>query len=351
MIRPARETALLFPTGGYHWPGMGADIAASPRRDVFARAEAAILPHGVPPGSLRRLMSGENQARRVRTPEGWSWDGDFPLSMVAQMALGVALAEAWIEHHGPPRLLAGESMGELAAYAVAGALPLEEAARLTHQWARDLQAASDRLSLRMAVIEDLSIEEVETLPAHLEARVVVTEAPGLCVVALPAAHLQDLGREVIRRGGHTLVSNNPCAAHEPRLAEARDIWSAHSGLLATLSFSPTKTTVLATLDPGATLETPADLRANREETSFRPVHWGETLRRLPDLGVRRAVIFGPSSAGYAFRKLRAGVPECAELRLATIGTLARTGGKVAGRHPPANRSGAPHARALEEGSS
>jgi malonyl CoA-acyl carrier protein transacylase len=330
MICPAQETALLFPNGGYHWPGMGADIAATPRREVFARAEAALRPHGVSSGSLLRLMAGENQARRVRTPEGWTWDGDFPLSMVAEMALGVALAQAWVEHHGPPRLLAGESMGELAAYAVAGALSLEEAARLTHRWATALQLASDRLNLRMAVIEDLPIEEVAALPAHLEASVVVTEAPGLCVVAVPAAHLHDLDREVTRRGGHTLVSNNPCAAHEPRLADSRDVWKTHSGLLATLAFSPPRMTLLATLDPGATLETPADLRANRDETTFRRVRWGETLRQLPDLGVRRVVIFGPSSAGYAFKKLRAGVPECAGLRLGVIGNLARTGVRVAG---------------------
>ncbi len=325
MDHSAQSTALLFPTGGYHWAGMGADIALTPRREVFARAEAAVMPFGVAPGSLPRLMSGEDQARRVRTSEGWRWEGNFPLSMVAQLALGVALADAWIERHGAPRALAGESMGELTAYAVAGALSLEEAARLTYRWAVDLQTASDRLGLRMSVIEDLSIEEIESLPANLEARVVVSEAPGLCVVALPATSLEELDREALRRHGHTLVSNNPCAAHESRLARAGDVWAAHSEFLTTLSFAAPEIPLLGTLNPGAPLETPASLLANRHDTTFQRVRWDETLRRLPDLGVRRALIFGPASAGYAYKKLRASDSTCARLRFATIPTLASAG--------------------------
>lgn len=321
MAALAQETALLFPTGGYHWPGMGTDVVATPRRAVFERAEAALSLYDVPPGSLRRLMSGEDQARRVRTPNGWSWTGDFALSMVAQLALGAALADAWVERHGPPRALAGESMGELAAYAIAGALSLEDAARLAYRWARDLQIASNRLDLRMAVVEDLPLSEVESLPAHLEAGVVVTEAPRLCVVALPSHRLDDLDREVILRHGHTLVSNNPCAAHEPRLANARDIWEAHDSFLATLPFSPARLPLLGTLNPGIPLETPEALRTNRRDTTFHRVRWDETLRRLPELGVRCVVIFGPASAGYAFKKLRSGAPECAGMRLETMGTL------------------------------
>jgi malonyl CoA-acyl carrier protein transacylase len=332
MTRPSHDAVLLFPTGGYHWPGMGGDVAASARREVFDRVEAAILDLGVPSGALLRLMAGANQARRVPTPEGWSWTGDFPLSVTAKLALDVALAQSWIERHGAPPLIAGESMGELAAYAVAGAISLEEAARLAYRWADDLQRASDRLNLRMAVVEDLAPGEVEALPASLEANVVVTEAPALCVVALPADRLEDLDSAVLRSHGHTLVSNNPCAAHDPRLAEAREVWDAHSRFLATLSFSATRLPLLSTLAPGTWLDTPASLLANRHDTTFRRVRWDETLRFLPDFGVRVAVVFGPPSAGYAFRKLRASVRECVGIRLATIGTLegAAAGVEVSG---------------------
>lgn len=317
-----RNTALLFPTGGYQWPGMGADLDDTPSRLVLDRADAALAAVGVAPGSLRRLMAGDGQARRVQVGGSWAWTGDFPLTMAAQMALGVALADHWIDRHGPPAVVAGESMGELAAYAIAGALPFEEAVVLTYRWAADLQAASDRLGLRMAVVEDLADGEVVALPASLEASVVVAEAPQLCVVALPGDRLGALEREVERRGGHTLVSNNPCAAHEPRLAAAADIWQAHEAFLADLRYREPTLPLLGTLARGTELATPAQLQANRRDTTFQRVLWDDVVRRLPGLGVRRAVVFGPASAGYAFKKLRAAEPACRGLRLVTAATLA-----------------------------
>ena len=322
MIPTNRDTALLFPTGGYQWPGMGADVDLTPRRLLLDRADAALLAAGVAPGSLRRLMTGDGQARRLQVDGGWAWAGDFPLTMAAQMALAAALAAHWIDRHGPPAVVAGESMGELAAYAVAGALPLEEAVLLTYRWAADLQAASDRLGLRMAVVEDLAVDEVAALPAELEASVVVIEAPGLCVVAVPSDRLVALAAEVERRGGHTLVSNNPCAAHEPRLAAAADIWCAHEAFLGGLCYAEPSLPLLGTLAAGARLAAPADLLANRRDTTFQTVLWDDVVRRLPDLGVRRAVVFGPASAGYAFKKLRAAEPACRGMRLVTAATIA-----------------------------
>lgn len=316
------ETALLFPTGGYHWPGMGSDLLASPRREVFTRAEDALCASGVAPGALVRVLAGEGQARRVRTEDGWTWDGDFPLSMVAQMALNVALAGLWCERNDSPRVLAGESMGELAAYCVAGALSLEDAAVLTYRWASDLQAASDVLGLRMAVIEDLDADDAAELTDRLEARVVVTEAPRLCVVALPATRLVELEQQVAARGGHILVSNNPCAAHDPRLAAVTAVWDDHARYLATIDFTAPCLPLLDTLAPGAQLKDPAALRRNREDTSFHCVRWDETLRQLPAFRVRRVVMFGPPSCGYGFKKFRAGEPACASLRLATVAAAA-----------------------------
>jgi malonyl CoA-acyl carrier protein transacylase len=322
-----QETALLFPTGGYHWPGMGADVDATYRREIFDRAQDALAPVGVVPGALRRLMAGHGQARRARDEGGWSWSGDFPLSMVAQMALGVALAEEFIEHYGPPRVLAGESMGELAAYCVAGALALEDTALLTYRWAADLQTASARLGLRMAVIEDLAEAEVGQLPRGLEGNVVVAESPHLLVMALPSGCLDELDRAVIHAGGHTLVSNNPCAAHEPRLAGAAEIWEEHERFLSTLPFRMPRIPLLSTLFPGELLAEAEALRKNRVDTTFLRVRWDEVLRGLPALGIRRVVQFGPASSGYALKKFRSEDPAFAPMRISIVATLAALAGR------------------------
>jgi len=46
---PADQTALLYPTGGYHWPGMGSDIDTSPWRDTFDQVERALQPFEIEP--------------------------------------------------------------------------------------------------------------------------------------------------------------------------------------------------------------------------------------------------------------------------------------------------------------
>jgi acyl transferase domain-containing protein len=319
------ETVLSFPTGGYCWPGMGTELAASPFASVPEGAEAALRTLGVPDGALRRLMAGEGQVRRVRAGDGWEWTGDFPLSMVAQTVVGTALARALIEERGPPRLLVGESMGEIAAYCVAGVLSIEEATRLTFRWARDLERASAELGeLRMAVVEELDEGELEALPAALAARIVVSEAPRLLVVALPADRLGALEVEVSRRGGRTLVSNNRCAAHEPRLAGAGAIWAAHAELVAALPLAPPALPLVSTLDPGAPLAEVEALRQNRLDTTFVRVRYGETVAGVVAAGVRAVVQLGPPASLYALKRLRRETPALAGVRLFAVSRLAGT---------------------------
>lgn len=319
---PPAATALLFPAGGYLWPGMGADLEGSARQIVVDRVDEALATQGVRRGSLRGVMAGDRQARRNRDAEGWRWTGDFPLSMAAQFTLGTALAQEFLDRHGTPGALAGESMGDLAACAVAGALPLEEAAILTWRWARDLAAASDSLGLRMAVIEDLDERQIAALPRELGATIVVAEAPGLQIVALPVSQLDALEREVSRLGGRTIVSNNHCAAHEPRLAAAAGIWEEHERFLDRLAFAPPRIPLAATLHPPGTLQSAAQIRRTRSETTFMRVRWSETILALAAQGITRVILFGPASSGYALRKLRSADPAIAHLRIRVAGTLA-----------------------------
>lgn len=315
------RTAFLYPTGGYQWPGMGAEIAGSRWRHVIDRVEAALLGLDVPRGALPRLMAGENQARRERAQDGWRWTGDFPLSMVAQTALGVSLSLARIELHGPPAMVAGESMGELAAMCIAGGLSIEETVVLTYRWARDLAKASDRLGLRMSVVEGLDEGETNRLAADVEANIVVSESTHLFVVALPAHRLDELERVVAARGGRSLVSSNHCAAHEPRLASDAATWDAHERFLRGLAFAPPAIPLPSTLHPGTLLGTADALRRNRVETSFHRVRWHETLLHLREQGIGRFILFGPMSCGYALKKLRAEDDRLAGVRIKIIPSL------------------------------
>jgi acyl transferase domain-containing protein len=319
----ADETALLFPPGGYHWPGQGADLVDDPdTRKLLERAESALAQLEVPHGTLRRLLAGEGQVQRTPRPGGWRWSGDFPLTEAAQTLLGSALAAAFVRRHGAPRAILGESMGEGAAYCASGALELEPALQLTYLWAQALQRASDALGLRMAVVEYLDAAQLEPLLARHTARVVIFESPTLHVCSLAASELAALDRSVTALGGRTLVSNNPCAAHDPLLAEEPRAFERYRAFVEELPLRAPRFPLWSGIRPGLLLAGPDELRANLRDMSFSPVRWADALQPLPALGVRNLLQLGAAPSGrYPLRKLCQEEPLLGGCRTDTVGVL------------------------------
>ncbi|WP_372453071.1 type I polyketide synthase, partial [Actinomadura parmotrematis] len=110
------RTAFVFPGQGTQWAGMGADLLeASPAFAArFAECAAALAPHL--DWSLTDALRGPLD--RVDVVQ--------PLSF----AVMVALAEVWRSYGVEPDAVVGHSQGEIAAAHVAGALSLEDAARV-----------------------------------------------------------------------------------------------------------------------------------------------------------------------------------------------------------------------------
>jgi acyl transferase domain-containing protein len=318
----ANQTALLFPPGGYHWPGMGADIDDT----LLRRAEAALARLGVPRGVLARLMAGEGQVQRTLEPAGWRWSGDFPLTEAAQTLLGVALAERFVRVHGSPAAIVGESMGEAAAYCASGALELEPTLQLVYRWAQALQCASDELGLRMTVVECFDRKPLEPLLARHHARVVIFESPSLQVWSLPPTELAEVDRSVTALGGRTLVSNNPCAAHDPRLALRLGAFDEYLAMMDELPLRSPALPMWSAIRPGLRLDTLDELRANLREMSFAPVRWAETMCRLPNQGVCNFLQLGAApSARYPLRKLCQEEPPLGQVRTDTASNIEAIG--------------------------
>ncbi|MWA07387.1 acyltransferase domain-containing protein [Actinomadura sp. LD22] len=110
------RTVLVFPGQGTQWTGMGTELAD--QSDVFAAAlaevEAALEPYV--DWSLTEELRGPLQRVDVVQP--------------ASFAVNVALARLWESFGVVPDAVVGHSQGEIAAAHVAGALPLEDAARV-----------------------------------------------------------------------------------------------------------------------------------------------------------------------------------------------------------------------------
>ncbi|WP_281291709.1 type I polyketide synthase [Saccharothrix saharensis] len=191
------RSVFVFPGQGAQWVGMGRDLYAS--EPVFRAAvdacERALAPHVG--WSLVEVLSGGSLDR-------------VDVVQPALFAMMVSLAALWRSYGVEPDAVVGHSQGEIAAAYVAGALSLEDAARVVALRSKALVAISgqggmvsvslppdsellsrwdDRLSV--AVVNSASTVVVSGEPAALDELVELCEREGVHARRIPvdyAAH-------------------------------------------------------------------------------------------------------------------------------------------------------------------
>nr|WP_268891429.1 type I polyketide synthase [Actinokineospora pegani] len=117
---PAREGSapvFVFPGQGAQWVGMGRDLLSVPAfADRLAECSEALRPFVT--WELVDVLGDEESLRRVDVVQPASW------------AVMVSLAALWKSYGVTPSAVIGHSQGEIAAAVVAGALSLEDGARV-----------------------------------------------------------------------------------------------------------------------------------------------------------------------------------------------------------------------------
>ena len=236
------------------------------------------------------------------------WETD-----VAQPALFAhqsALARLWRELGVMPDLVAGHSVGELAALCAAGAFPVADGMRLAVARGRLMQ----RLSPPGAMI-------AVGVP-HEEAAAILTAVPGLdlavvngadeYVLAGPPEAVGEAAARCEKNGlrHHALPVTR--AFHSRLLEPVRQEWAAH---LATLSAAPLTTAFVSGLDgttrPAGWLPDPEYLMRQVAE----PVRYDLVLARLAESGCGTVLELGPGATltGIA-RRTAPGLPAVAAQR-------------------------------------
>ncbi|MEU0061641.1 type I polyketide synthase, partial [Streptomyces sp. NPDC006334] len=118
------KTVFVFPGQGTQWAGMGAELldAVPAFAESIARCEAALAPYV--DWSLTDVLRSGAELDRVDVIQPATW------------AVMVSLAAAWKDLGIRPDAVVGHSQGEIAAAAVAGALSLDDAAKVVAVRAR-----------------------------------------------------------------------------------------------------------------------------------------------------------------------------------------------------------------------
>ena len=256
---PAPRSAVLFPGQGSQTPGMAA-VVATQRPDLL---------------SLARLQLGADP-----------FDGLGEGGGSVQPAIYCASLACW-ERAGRPRgaMIAGHSLGELAALVAGGALGEEEGLRLAVARGRLMEAeAATSPGGMMAVLGESSA--TGGVAQRFGLTVANDNAPGQVVLSGPAVGLDEARRELRAAGLKAIRLPVAGAFHSPAMATAAVRFRE---VLATVRFREPAVPVFSSVTAAPFAEPRTDLAA----ALTGPVRWRQTVARMRAAGAREFVEVGP----------------------------------------------------------
>ncbi|MGW5450342.1 type I polyketide synthase, partial [Streptomyces asiaticus] len=306
------QTVFVFPGQGSQWAGMASGLLEScpPFADQLAECARALRPFV--DWELLDVLRG--------APDAPSLD-EVDVVQPVLWAVMVALAEAWRSFGVEPAAVVGHSQGEIAAACAAGALTLEDGARVV---ALRSQVIRRKLAGRGGMMSvALSAERAEKRIARWEGRIqlAVVNSPASVVVCGEPAALEELRAQMEADGIRARVIPVDYASHSVYVEEIRD------DVLEALADVRPRSSAVAFYSTvtGGLLDT-ATLDAEYWYTNLRgTVRFEETTRALLDDGFSLLVETSPHPG------LLVGLGETIESAAATavaVGSLRRDEGSL-----------------------
>jgi myxalamid-type polyketide synthase MxaE and MxaD len=210
---PGRRSRLAFVFSGQgpQWWGMGRGLFATEPvfRAVVERFSDALKTAGADGSLLDEFQAPEADSRIGRTE----------VAQPALVALQLALAALWKSWGIEPQAVVGHSLGEVSAACVAGALTLEEAARVIHHRGRLTRQVAGKG--RTAAVE-LPVDAVrQELQGSDGIGVAAVNGPSSTTISGDAPAMEALVARLKERGIPATLLQVDCAFHSAHLDGAR----------------------------------------------------------------------------------------------------------------------------------
>jgi myxalamid-type polyketide synthase MxaE and MxaD len=260
--RPPR-IVFIFPGQGSQWPAMGRQLLREEPvfRATLEQCDQAFRAHV--DWSLIDILCNDlcNDEAAARLEA-------IDVIQPVLFAIEVALASLWESWGVHPAAVIGHSMGEVAAAKVAGALRLEDAARVICRRSLLLRRVSGRGA--MAVV-DLPLKQAEALLHGHEDRlsIAVSNGPRSTVLSGDPIALKDVLDRLKRDNVFCRPVKVDFASHSPQMDPLRaDLLEALAGLEPRAAVRPIYSTVTGLPSEGEALDAPYWMRNLREPVMF-----------------------------------------------------------------------------------
>lgn len=218
-----------------------------------------------------------------------------PLLFVADLAWAYALEDAGVR----PAVVAGHSLGELAALTFAGVVPLEDGVRLVTERGRIMSEVASAVPGTMAAVLGMERDMVASLVADIPGVWVANDnSEGQAVISGLGAGVESAIQALTAAGARKVVPLDVAGPfHCPLMAPARDYFAT---LLASVPFADARIPVVQNTEPIPTTDAET-LRTRLADQITAPVRWRETMDAFRAEGVTHVVETGPGAvlAGLA----------------------------------------------------
>ena len=267
------KVAFVFSGQGAQYSGMGKSLyeASAAAKAVFETAEQ------IRPGTMQQCFEGALEEISITK-------NTQPCLFCVDLAAAEALREAGIE----PDMVAGFSLGEVAAVTFAGIFTQAEGFSLVTKRGEAMQAAAEKVDSAMAAVLKLANEKVEELcRMHPGVFPVNYNGPGQLVVAGLKSSLGDFLSDVAANGGRAVPLNVSGGFHSPFM-ESASIRLAQ--VLSGMDVKAPQMPVYANYTAEPYGENDAKLLLEKQVSN--PVRWQQTVERMIEAGVDTFVEVG-----------------------------------------------------------